>query len=336
MLARVRDELPSGDGWLFEPKWDGFRALVFRDGEDLELVSRDGRGLGRYFPELVEPVLRSFPERCVVDGEIVVAGRDGLDFDALLLRIHPAESRVRLLAREIPASFVAFDLVALDDDDLSRTRFAERRARLEQVLDVGGGGSPERTIEVLGRGGSHVAVTAQTDDRDHALEWFTSLEAYGLDGVIAKPADVAYLPGERVLVKVKHKRTADCVVGGYRLAKSGDGIGSLLLGLYDEAGVLQYIGHTSSFKAAERRRLLKELRPLEGGHSFGEGRTPGGPSRWSQGRDASWTPIEPRLVCEVEYDHLQGNRFRHATRFLRWRDDKPPSECTLDQLRSSR
>ena len=336
MLSRVRDELPTGDGWLFEPKWDGFRTLVFRDGDELELVSRDGRNLRRYFPELVEPLLAALPERCVVDGEIVVAGRDGLDFDALLLRIHPAESRVRLLARDIPSSFVAFDLVALEDEDLSRTPFAERRTRLERAIDAGGGVSPERTLEVLGQGGSHVAVTGQTDDRGRALEWFTGLEAYGLDGVIAKPADVGYRPGERVLVKVKHKRTADCVVGGYRLAKSGDGIGSLLLGLYDDAGVLHYVGHTSSFKAPERRRLLKELRPLEGGHSFGEGRTPGGPSRWSQGRDVSWTALEPRLVCEVEYDHLQGDRFRHASRFLRWRDDKAPRECTLDQVRPSR
>ena len=336
MLARVRDEIPDGDGWLFEPKWDGFRTLVFRDGDELQLISRDGRGLRRYFPELVEPLLAALPERCVVDGEIVVASGEGLDFDALLLRIHPAESRVRLLAREFPTSFVAFDLVALDDDDLSDVPFAERRQRLERVLDAVAPGAPEPTLRILGQPGSQVVLTPQTDRRAEALEWFSGLEAYGLDGVIAKPDDVGYVPGERVLVKVKHKRTADCVVGGYRLSKSGDGIGSLLLGVYDDAGVLHYVGHTSSFKAAERRRLLAELRPLEGGHSFGGGRAPGGPSRWSHGKDVSWTPLEPRLVCEVLYEHLQGNRFRHAARFLRWRDDKDPKECTFDQLRVSR
>jgi ATP-dependent DNA ligase len=331
MLARVAAELPGGKGWLYEPKWDGFRAIVF-SGDGFELISRDGRPLNRYFPELVDALADVTPPDSVIDGEIVVAGDEGLDFDALLLRIHPAQSRVDLLARDIPASFVVFDLIALDDRDLTDIPLKERRSELRRVLPTVEASDPQAALRRIAEPGSHVVLTPQTSDRDVALDWFTSLERLGIDGIIAKTEDSLYVPGKRIHVKYKHRRTADCVVGGYRLAKSGDGIGSLLLGLYDTTGVLQYVGHTSAFKAHERRDLLKTLRALEGGRSFGEGRAPGGPSRWTGGRDVSWVPLEPRLVCEVSFDHLQGERFRHAAGFIRWRDDKAPEECTFDQL----
>ena len=325
MLSKARDDIPTDDGWRYEPKWDGFRAIVFKDGDDVRIASRDHRPLNRYFPEVEEALRASLPERCVVDGEVVRAGPDGrLEFDSLQLRLHPAESRVRKLAAEIPASFVAFDLLAEGDDDLRATPLAERRRRLEAILDV-----EDRPPT----GGTQVVLTPQTADPEEARVWFEAFEALGLDGIIAKRADLLYQPGERAMVKVKHRRTADCVVGGYRLSKAGDGVGSLLLGLYDEAGALHFVGHTSSFKAAERREILAKLRALGEGESFGEGaRQPGEPSRWSSGKDLSWYPLPPVLVCEVAYDHVQGDRFRHGSTFLRWREDKRPEECRFEQV----
>jgi ATP-dependent DNA ligase len=315
MLARLSDEIPDGEGWRYEPKWDGFRAVVFRDAEKLELVSRNGQPLARYFPELVTALFDALPLRCVVDGEIVIAAERGLDFDALLQRVHPAASRIARLAKETPSSFVVFDLLALGEDDLRPRPFAERRRALESLL----------------RSNPQVHLTPQTDQRHLARRWFLRFEGAGLDGVVAKRTDTPYIEGERVMVKVKHRRTADCVVGGYRHAKQG-GVGSLLLGLYDDEGQLQYVGHTSSFDAKARTALLKQLAPLEGGTSFGEGRAPGGLSRWNRGQSTGWVPLTPSLICEVAFDHLQGQRFRHATRFLRWRPDKRASECTFDQL----
>ena len=316
MLAQLEEGIPRGAGWRYEPKWDGFRAVVFRDQDSFELQSRNGQPLQRYFPELVESLAEALPKQCVLDGEIIVPGPNGLDFDALLQRIHPAASRVKLLAAQTPSSFVAFDLLALGNEDLRSRPFDERRRLLERAVP----GTPR------------VFVTPQTENPATAESWFTRFEGAGLDGVVAKRGDLLYVEGERVMVKVKHSRTADCVVGGYRVSKDGKGVGSLLLGLYDETGLLHHVGHTSGLSAKERRELRARLAPLEGGESFGRGRTPGGPSRWSQGRDMSWIAVTPKLVCEVAFDHLQGARFRHAARFLRWRTDKPPLECTYDQL----
>jgi ATP-dependent DNA ligase len=316
MLAQVAEEIPVGDGWRYEPKWDGFRAIVFREEDRLQIASRNQQPLERYFPELVRSLLEALPTRCVLDGEIIVPGPQGLDFDALLQRIHPAASRVALLASQTPASLVAFDLLALDSQDLRSAPLIERRQKLEQVLS----------------GTEKVFLTPQTSDPLMARSWFEQYEGAGLDGVVAKRAELPYVPGERVMVKIKHIRSADCVVGGYRVSKDGKGVGSLLLGLYDEGGTLNYVGHTSGFPAKERQALRARLAPLEGKESFGSGRTPGGPSRWAQGRDTSWVSLEPKLVCEVGFDHLQGERFRHATRFLRWRPDKPPRDCTYRQL----
>lgn len=317
MLAALEEEIPSGEGWLYEPKWDGFRAVIFRDDNVIHIMSRKGQPLQRYFPELIDSLTEALPKRCVVDGEIIIVSDNGLDFDALLQRIHPAASRIAKLSKETPSQFVAFDLLALDDEDLRTAPLSKRRALLEKHLKK-----------------QHPAVhlTPQTDDRKVASVWFTRFEGAGLDGVIAKRNDLTYQPGERVMVKVKHLRTADCIVGGYRAHKTG-GVGSLLLGLYDDAGVLQYVGHTSSFSAKERKKLLEELKPLEGVESFVGGRAPGGPSRWSQGKDTSWTSLDPKLVCEVTFDYLQGDRFRHAARFMRWRPDKAPSQCTWGQVR---
>ena len=318
MLARAAVDIPEGDGWRYEPKWDGFRALAFRDGPRLEVISRNGQPLLRYFPEL-EPALRSaLPGRTVVDGEIIIAGPRGLDFDALQMRLHPAASRVARLAAQTPASIVLFDLLARDDVDLRPQGLDSRRAALR---------------DALGPGDGRVAITPQTASLAEARVWFTAYEGAGLDGLIAKGVAEPYRPGERRWVKVKHLRTVDVVIGGFRPASGAqDSVGSLLLGLYDEAGVLHHVGHTSSFSAAQRREVFARLQPLIGAQSFGDGRTPGAPSRWSQGRDASWTSVEPRLVCEVSFDHLQGQRFRHAARFLRWRPDREPSECTAAQL----
>lgn len=318
MLAKLQPDIPRGQGWLYEPKWDGFRAIVLRDGDSLRIDSRNGQTLDRYFPEVVEQLRSALPERAVIDGEIVIAGENGLDFDALQQRIHPAASRITRLSQETPASFIAFDMLAVGDEDLRALPTSERRARLIDELHA----TPS------------VAITPQTLDADEAAEWFTRYEGAGLDGVIAKQAGQGYVEGERLWVKVKHRRTCDCVVGGYRLAGNGNGIASMLLGLYDDTGTLHLVGHTSSFDAKERREVLELLKPLEGGSgSFGSGRTPGGPSRWTQGkRDESWFSVSPTLVCEVSFDYMQGPRFRHAARFHRWRIDKEPRECTFDQL----
>lgn len=330
MLAKLAGALPEGNGWIFEPKWDGFRALAFRDGDHLLLQSRDLKPLNRYFPELEEPLLSQVPRRCVLDGEIVIAGPNGLDFDALLLRIHPAASRIKLLASQTPASYVAFDLLALDDEDLRQAPQEERRRRLERVL---AGVRPP------------LYLTPATRDRAVAQDWFSRFEGAGFDGVVAKRVEEIYQPDKRVMLKVKHQRTADCVVAGFRWHKNGPGtmIGSLLLGLYDDGGKLHHVGVTSSFTAAKRKDLVGELAPLREGaadaHPWrewaqwtGDQRMPGASSRWNRGKDLSWEPLRIERVCEVAYDHLQGDRFRHATTFLRWRPDKPPSECRYDQL----
>jgi len=331
MLSKLADDLPEGDAWLFEPKWDGFRAIVFRGGDEVYIQSRDCRPLDRYFPELAQVFRERLPVRAVVDGEIVIAGPRGLDFDALQLRLHPAASRVAKLAAATPASFVAFDLLAEGAQDLRSRPQAERRARLEKAL-AGASGS--------------VHLTPCTRRRELAREWFHRFEGAGLDGVIAKHEDAAYQPGKRVMVKVKHTRTADCVVAGFRWHKNGPGelVGSLLLGLYDATGALHHVGVTSSFTTAVRRQLARELEPLRKdalvSHPWrgwaevmdGSQRMPGGQSRWSQGKDLSWEPLRIERVCEVKYDHLQGDRFRHGTTFLRWRPDKRPAECRYDQL----
>ncbi|HEY7372431.1 MAG TPA: ATP-dependent DNA ligase [Polyangia bacterium] len=333
MLAKLTPEIPDGDGWLYEPKWDGFRTLVFRDGDEIYLQSRDLKPMGRYFPELEAPLRAALPPRAVLDGEIVIAGAGGLDFSALLLRIHPAASRVAMLAREIPASFVAWDLLAEGDDDLTAQPLSERRRRLEIAL---AGARPP------------VHLTPATRDRALALEWFHRFEGAGLDGVIAKRLEQPYEPGQRSMIKVKHARTADCVVGGFRWHKQGPGtmLGSLLLGLYDDAGVLHHVGIAASFTVKRRKELVEELAPLREnaleGHPWRgwaefmnetpDRRMPGMGSRWNRGKDLSWEPLRIERVCEVAYDHLQGDRFRHATHFVRWRPDKQPSDCRYDQL----
>jgi ATP-dependent DNA ligase len=331
MLAKVATALPDGDGWLFEPKWDGFRAIVFRDGDRIYIQSRDLKPLDRYFPELDDTLLAQLPRRCVVDGEIVIAGADGLDFDALQMRLHPAASRVAKLAAATPSSFVAFDLLADDGTDLRDRPQAERRARLERVLKKADG---------------HLHVTPCTRVRAVADEWFHRFEGAGLDGVVAKHETTTYQPGKRVMFKIKHVRTADCVVAGFRWHKQGPNelVGSLLLGLYDAEGTLQHVGVTSSFTMVARRKLAAELEPLRKNalakHPWREWanagdastRMPGGQSRWSQGKDLSWEPLRIERVCEVKYDHLQGSRFRHAATFVRWRPDKPPADCRYDQL----
>ena len=315
MLAKAEASIPQSTGWLYEPKWDGFRALIFRDGDQLRIDSRNSLPLQRYFPELVTPLQSALPDRCIVDGEIVIATPTGLDFDALQLRLHPADSRVRMLAAQSPASVVLFDMLALGDDDLRSRPLHERRALLLQTVAA--------TVQV--------GITPQTESPDEATQWFERYEGAGLDGVVAKPRDGDYRHGERRWVKVKHLRTVDCVVGGFRPLTKGTGVGSLLLGLY-EGSVLHHVGHTSGFSAAERREILARLEPLVGGDSFGYGSSPGGPSRWKRAQELAWTPVQPALVCEVSFDHLQGHRFRHAARFLRWRPDRDPRSCTFEQL----
>jgi ATP-dependent DNA ligase len=331
MLARLATALPAGEGWLFEPKWDGFRAIVFRAGDRVYIQSRDLKPLDRYFPELEAPLRRSLPARCVVDGEIVVATAGGLDFDALQMRLHPAASRVAKLAAETPAAFVAFDLLAEGADDLRARPQAERRARLERAL---------------ARAAAPVHLTPCDRDRAVAEDWFHRFEGAGLDGVVAKHERAPYEPGKRTMVKVKHVRTADCVVAGFRWHKHGPGtlVGSLLLGLYDDAGTLHHVGVTSAFSTEVRRRLARELEPLRrnalAAHPWrewaqavdGSVRMPGAPSRWSAGKDLSWEPLRIERVCEVTYDHLQGDRFRHAAVFRRWRPDRRPADCRYDQL----
>jgi ATP-dependent DNA ligase len=329
MLAKASKTLPEADGLLYEPKWDGFRCIVFRDGDEIELGSRNERPLTRYFPELLDPLRHDLPSRAVVDGEIVIATEHGLDFDALLQRIHPAASRVNLLAETTPASFVAFDLLAVDDRDLRPLPLRERRAALESAL--------AKTT-------SPVHLTPTTTDVAVAGDWFARFEGAGLDGVVAKSLELPYRENERVMTKVKHERTADCVVAGFRWHKSGGVIGSLLLGLYDGSGMLHHVGVTASFTVARRRELVDEIAPYRmhalAGHPWEHwavpmesgGRVPGAPSRWNAGKDLRWEPLRPELVCEVAYDHLQGDRFRHGTTFRRWRPDRRPESCTYDQL----
>jgi ATP-dependent DNA ligase len=335
MLARRVAELPGGGTWIFEPKWDGFRVLIFRDGDEILIQSRDAKPLNRYFPEVVNALLAQLPSRCALDGEIVIADKDGLDFDALQLRLHPAASRVKLLSQQTPASIVFFDLLCESDEDLRSEPFESRRKKLEALL-------------------SHVIpplhVTPATNETAVAADWFKRFEGAGLDGVMAKPSLGVYEPDKRVMLKVKHERDCDCVVAGFRWHKKGDGVkvGSLLLGLFDNAGALQHVGVCASFTDEARLELAQYLAPFrenalanhpwrswaEHGSSEGEPgqRIPGGKSRWSQGKDLSWEPLRPELVVEVAYEHMQGSRFRHMSQFRRWRTDKRPSDCTYAQL----
>jgi ATP-dependent DNA ligase len=333
MLAKRASALPDGGGWIFEPKWDGFRVVVFRDGDELLLQSRDEKPLDRYFPELRAALLAQLPARCVLDGELVISRDGALDFEALQQRIHPAASRVERLAKETPTSVVFWDLLCDDERDLRARPFRERRAELERAL---GAAKPP------------LHLTPATSERSLAADWFRRFEGAGLDGVIAKPAAGAYEAGKRAMVKIKHERECDCVVAGFRWHKRGEGsaIGSLLLGLYDDAGQLQHVGVAASFTDAKRKELVSFLSPYRddaladhpwrdwGGDELGEHgqRMPGAKSRWSQGKDLSWEPLRPELVVEVAYDHMQGRRFRHTAHFRRWRPDKPPRECTYAQL----
>jgi ATP-dependent DNA ligase len=333
MLAKLEPEVPRGEGWRYEPKWDGFRAIVFRDGDEVHIGSRGRRPLDRYFPEVVAAVKEALPRRAVIDGEIVVAVDRVLDFENLQLRLHPAESRVRMLAGKIPASFVAFDLLAEGSKDLRKEPLAKRWARLAKLLD---GDTAAKTMRRILSPKTSVVLTPQTEDPDEAERWFDDLEPSGLDGVIAKRDDLRYQPGKRVMVKVKHARTIDCVVGGYRIHKSGEGVGSLLLGLYDDQGELRHVGACGAFPARQRLALIDLLKPLEGGQSFAPEWMLGGPSRW-RAEEKEWIPLEPKLVCEVAYDHFQGgHRFRHLAQFLRWRDDVDPKDCTFDQTKPGR
>jgi ATP-dependent DNA ligase len=330
MLAKAVGQIPDGP-YCFEPKWDGFRSIIFRDAAEVEIGSRNERPMTRYFPELVEAVLANLPERCVIDGEIVIPDAEGkrLDFEALLQRIHPAASRVDLLAGQTPAHFIAFDLLALGDTDLTGQPFMERRAALEGVLAAAG---------------PPIHLTPLTTDRGTATGWFSQFEGAGLDGLIAKPVDVTYQPDKRVMLKIKHERTADCVVAGYRVHKSGgETIGSLLLGLYKDSGDLASVGVVGAFPMARRKELFTELQPLVTtfeGHPWSwakqeEGtRTPrkAEGSRWNANKDLSFVPLRPERVLEVKYDHMEGVRFRHTTQFVRWRPDRDPTSCTYAQL----
>lgn len=335
MLAKRVDQLPDAGDWVFEPKWDGFRALVFRDGDEILIQSRDEKPLNRYFPELLDPLRAALPVRCVLDGEIVIVRENELDFDALQLRLHPAASRVNLLSRETPSSFVFFDFLCQGDQDLRNLPFEDRRRQLEELL-----ASTQPPIH----------LTPATRDRTVAADWFRRFEGAGLDGVIGKSVSSIYEPNKRVMLKVKHERDCDCVVAGFRWHKKGDRtlVGSLLLGLFDEAGALQHVGVCASFTTQKRRELVDFLKPyredalaahpwkdwaehdLENGETMK--RMPGGQSRWSQGKDLSWEPLRPELVVAIAYDHMQGDRFRHTAQFRRWRDDKKPGDCTYAQL----
>lgn len=325
MLAKPVAVMP--DGMLYEPKWDGFRTIVYRDGDEVELGSRNQRPMTRYFPEVVDAVRAQLPERCVLDGEIIVVAGDHLDFEALQQRIHPANSRVELLAGETPAAFVAFDLLAVSDEDLTQQPFSERRSRL---------------VEILASAHGPVYCTPVTDSRRLAERWFRTFEGAGLDGVIAKPPGLRYQPDKRVMFKVKHDRTADCVVAGFRWHKSGPVVGSLVLGLYDEHGTLQHVGVVGSFPMERRRTLVDELAPYRlneddphpwAGAAAGVERIPGGQvSRWNAKKDLSFEPLRPDLVVEVAYDAMEGSRFRHVAQFRRWRTDRDPTSCTYEQL----
>ena len=335
MLAKRVGELPPGEGWIFEPKWDGFRTLIFRDGDEVFIQSRDEKPLNRYFPELIDPLKAQLPKRCVLDGEIVIATPDGLEFDTLQMRLHPAESRVKKLAAEIPASVVFFDLLCEGSRNLCDTPFARRREKLESLL-----ASAEPPLH----------LTPATRDRKTAADWFSRFEGAGLDGVVAKAEDGNYEPNKRVMLKVKHERECDCVVAGFRWHKTGNKtlLGSLLLGLYDDAGNLEHVGVCASFTNEKRKELVNFLAPYRkdslDGHpwrNWAEAqsdaeaephRRPGAQSRWSAGKDLSWEPLRPELVVQVAYDHMQGDRFRHTAQFRRWRTDKKPRDCTYDQL----
>lgn len=332
MLAKIQQDIPRGDDWIYEPKWDGFRTIAFRDGDNIDLRSRRDRPMNRYFPEIEELLGGSLPSACVVDGEIILPSPSGLEFDTLQLRLHPAESRVKKLAAETPASFVVFDLLAHEDTDL---RGFPLRERLERVTALFGSSRPAVARDPATTPGPTFNLTPCTDDPELAAEWFDDLEKVHLDGIIAKRLSLPYEEDARVMIKIKHRRTADCVVGGYRAHKQG-GVGALLLGLYDD-GVLHYVGHTSSFGAKQRVELFEQLQSLRNEGSFYGGvqeAGPGAQSRWSQGKEQEWFSVEPKLVCEVSYDFMQsGQRFRHAARFHRWRDDKAPEDCTFDQVR---
>jgi ATP-dependent DNA ligase len=332
MLAKLTSGIPAGENFIFEPKWDGFRALVFRDGADVVIQSRDLKPLQRYFPELIEPLKKDLPERCVLDGEVVIAHGGALQFEALLQRIHPAASRIKMLSEQWPASYVAFDMLALGDEDLRQKPQKERRAKLEASL---------------GKAQPPIYMTPAT--RDHALaeDWFNRFEGAGLDGVVAKDENLVYSPGKRTMIKIKHERTVDCAVAGFRWYKDmkGVAVGSLLLGLYDAEEQLQHIGVTSSFTLERRKELLKELEPLRENavkdHPWADwaaeqrddgDRKPGMKSRWNAKKDLSWEPLRVERVCEVSFDHMQGRRFRHTSHFKRWRPDKRPTDCTYEQL----
>ena len=334
MLAKRVEDLPLGENWIYEPKWDGFRALIFRDGDEILIQSRDAKPLNRYFPELIEPLKKELPARAVLDGEIVIATEAGLDFDSLQLRLHPAASRVKLLSQQIPASVVFFDLLAEGQRDLREEPFEARRGRLQSLLSSA---APP------------IHLTPATRDSALASDWFRRFEGAGLDGVMAKPAAGAYEPNKRVMFKVKHERDCDCVVAGFRWYKDSEqaAVGSLLLGLYDDAGALQHVGVCASFTAEKRKELVEFLHPYRkdalashpwrdwaaGMEAAGAAqRMPGGQSRWSQGKDLSWEPLRIELVVEVAYEHMQGSRFRHMAHFRRWRADKKPSDCTYAQL----
>ena len=335
MLAKRVDDLPAGELWIFEPKWDGFRALIFRDGDEIYIQSRDEKPLNRYFPELLEPIRSQLPTRCVLDGEIVIAQNGALDFDSLQLRLHPAASRVKMLSQQIPASIVFFDVLSEGNRDLRDLPFAERRRQLETLLAAA---TPP------------LHLTPATRDSQVASDWFRRFEGAGLDGVIAKPTAGIYEPNKRVMLKIKHERDCDCVVAGFRWYKKGDRthVGSLLLGLFDAAGALQHVGVCASFSDEKRVELTEFLAPYRQNalvhhpwkewaeHATPEGgtahRMPGGQSRWSQGKDLSWEPLRPELVVEVAYEHMQGARFRHMAHFRRWRSDKAPKDCTYAQL----
>lgn len=331
MLAKRVSELPTVGAWIFEPKWDGFRALIFRDGDEVFIQSRDEKPLDRYFPELLTPLRKQLPKRCVLDGEIVIAQGGALDFDSLQLRLHPAASRVKLLSEQIPASIVFFDLLAHGDRDLRNVPFAERRQELQSLL---------------AKAKPPLHVTPATTDFATASDWFRRFEGAGLDGVVAKPVDGVYESNKRVMLKVKHERECDCVVAGFRWHKKGErtAVGSLLLGLFDDHGRLQHVGVCASFTNEKRLALAEFLAPYRknalADHPWKEWavseladrRMPGGYSRWSQGKDLSWEPLRPELVVQVAYDHMQGDRFRHTAQFRRWRADKKTTDCTYDQL----
>jgi ATP-dependent DNA ligase len=335
MLSKRTDELPAGEGWIYEPKWDGFRALIFRDQDEILIQSRDEKPLNRYFPELIEPLRAQMPPRCVLDGEIVIAGERGLDFDSLQLRLHPAASRVNLLSKQIPASIVIFDILCDADRDLRAEPFENRRQLLETLF-----------IPAV----PPIHLTPATRNPAIAADWFARFEGAGFDGVMAKPVHGTYEPDKRVMLKIKHERDCDCVVAGFRWYRKGDrdSVGSLLLGLYDDSGVLQHVGVCASFTQQKRIELVEFLQPYrenalanhpwkswaspEAGAGENGKRMPGGQSRWSQGKDLSWEPLRPELVVEVAYEHMQGPRFRHMSQFRRWRTDKRPEDCTYAQL----